>query len=102
MNCKYKYRTIYSRIIEHLYNEKQLQELYEGLREGLDISWYIDPKFSDEQMSIIRAGLNEGLNVSVYADYTIGVEKMKELFESLSVRNYKLRSKERLLKVLYG
>ena len=49
-------------------DEWQMEEIRLGLKNGLDVSIYADPKFDVWQMREIRQGLQDGLDVSIYAD----------------------------------
>ena len=40
----------------------------DGLKSGVDVSIYADPKYDWTQMRVIYAGLRDGLDVSSYAD----------------------------------
>lgn len=52
----------------NIYDSKQIVSIAEGLKAGLDVSWYADPKFDENQMHYIFLGLEQGLDVSWYAD----------------------------------
>ena len=49
------------------YNKYQLHEIIDGIKKGLDVSKYTDPKFNWEQMEEIRLGLKSGIDVTKYA-----------------------------------
>ena len=44
-----------------------MREIYEGMKNGLDISWYAKPEFDDFKMRIIKLGLEKGVDVSSIA-----------------------------------
>jgi len=65
------------------FNELQKEELRKGLRKGLDIRYYMDPKYKRKQMREIRKGLESGVDVSKYAYYKFSHKQMKEIREGL-------------------
>lgn len=69
----------YNGFDESDFDKEQLEEIKKGLRSGLDISWYADPKFDDFQMCEIRDGLEKGLDVSQYADPKFDWKQMKSI-----------------------
>lgn len=73
----------YNGFDESEFDEDQLQQIREGLEEGLDISWYADPKYYYSEMRYIRFGLEEGLDVSIYADPKFDDGQMYEIFVGL-------------------
>ncbi len=55
-------------IIKNLkFNYWQMDQIRLGLRDGLDVSKYANPKLDSLQMNQIRLGLRDGLDVSQYA-----------------------------------
>ncbi|WP_304427950.1 hypothetical protein [uncultured Clostridium sp.] len=48
-----------------------------GLKQGLDVDKFSNPEFTSEQMEEIREGLEDGLDVGIYADPSIRVGVMK-------------------------
>ena len=56
-----------------------MNQIYYGLRDNLDISWYAKPEYTDDQMIEIRIGLKENLDVSKYANPVICSEQMKRI-----------------------
>ena len=65
------------------YTALQMVQIYKGLEAGVDVSWYADPKSNSTQMLLIREGLEQGLDVSKYADPKYDKDKMREIRESL-------------------
>jgi len=68
-----------------VFDDKQLREIRIGLEDGVDVSWYTDPKYDWEQMKVIRYGLQKGLDVSVYADPKYDYEQMHEIWSGLNM-----------------
>jgi len=62
------------------YDLEQIKELQYGIKAGLDISYYLDPKLSSSQMGWIRMGLAEGLPVKYYANPTFSKERMSNYY----------------------
>ena len=58
----------------------QQNEILEGLKNNIDVSWYAKKEFNDEQMNEIKIGLLQGLDVSFYAKEYFDNEKMEEKF----------------------
>lgn len=44
-----------------------MEAIYEGMEQGLDISWYANPEFDSFKMRIIKLGLEKGVDVSSVA-----------------------------------
>ena len=65
------------------FNRYQLEEINWGLKQNLDVSWFVDPKYSDEQMKQIRLGLEDNLDVSIYATPEFEWRQMEEIREKL-------------------
>jgi hypothetical protein len=75
-----------------------MEQIRKGLKDGLDVSIYADPKFNSSQMEEIRWGLEDGIDVSQYADpkYTdsqmdkirMGLRKGKPVNEKLDIEFY--------------
>lgn len=70
----------------------QMEEIRKGLENKLDVSSYADPKFDSYQMAEIRYGLEEDLDVSIYADPKFSDSQMYELriglWEGVDVSEY--------------
>lgn len=64
---------------DETYTPEQIQELILGLLQELDISVYNDLKYDWEQMRQIRAGLKEGIDVSVFATENLSAYYMEVL-----------------------
>ena len=50
------------------FDEYQKEQIEEGLRKGLDVSVYANPKFDSDQMHILMQGLEQGIDVIPYAN----------------------------------
>lgn len=61
----------------------QMEEIREGLEDGFDVSWYADPKFDSDQMNAIRIGLICGVDVSAYADPKFKDSQMHQIRRGL-------------------
>ena len=48
-----------------------MREIYLGLKNNLDVSYYANPIFDKEQMKTIRYGLADKIDVSIYAKLNI-------------------------------
>ena len=57
----------------------QLNEIYWGLKEELNIKWYFDTRYNSTQMQQIRLGLKANVDVSIYADVDIPDHRMLEI-----------------------
>ena len=60
-----------------------MNQIKNGLEEGLDVSIYAKIEFNNEQMDEIKLGLKYNLDVSVYAKSEISWEKMREIRKQL-------------------
>ena len=69
--------------MKSFFNKHQLREIQKGLKQGLDVSCYLNPKFDAYQMLIIRYGLELGLDVSCYAKPEIDYDTMDIIYQSL-------------------
>ena len=69
------------------FDSNQLYEIYDGLKEGVDVSIYAKEEFTDSQMQEIRIGLREGLNVEIYANPEYPWGLMREMRQSLKDKN---------------
>lgn len=58
------------------FDEYQKEQIEEGLRKGLDVSVYADPKFDSDQMFILMQGLEQGIDVIPYANPEFSFEQM--------------------------
>lgn len=71
-------------IIKNLkFNYWQMNQIRLGLRDGLDVSKYANPKLDSLQMDQIRLGLRDGLDVSIYADPKFNHSKMRKIRQGL-------------------
>ena len=59
------------------YNEYQLKQIRFGLEDGLNVSFYADPKFSWKQMEQVRLGLEYGLAAWLYAKTKFSWKQME-------------------------
>ncbi len=71
------------------FNYEQMQEIRQGLKQGVDVSIYANPKFDDDQMRQIRKGLEKELDVSIYANPEFNWEQMEQI--RLDLENQKLQ-----------
>ena len=56
-----------------------LDEIKQGVEQGLDVSYYASPEFDYCQMYQIRLCLYDNVDVTLYFDNTISAEQMKEI-----------------------
>lgn len=66
-----------------VYTYKQIGLIQKGLKEGLDTSWYEDPRIPTECMLLIMEGLREGLQVSLYTNLTYSYKQMELILKGL-------------------
>lgn len=66
------------------YTKDQIQEIEEGLLEGLDVNFYANKSYLSIQMHQIRLGLKEGLMVEYYAKPYFDWMQMEEIRKGLS------------------
>lgn len=66
-----------------VFDDDQIKEIRRGLENGVDVSWYADPKYNWKQMVQIYYGLRSGLDVSTYADPKYDAQQMREIREGL-------------------
>lgn len=52
-------------IYKNNFSLMQLEEIWQGLEKGLDVSIYADSKYDSDQMGTIRFGLEKGLDVII-------------------------------------
>ena len=64
-------------------NKEQMYHIREGLENGVDVSFYINPLFSEEQMEIIRKGLESGLDAKFFAKLEYSEYGMIKIIEDL-------------------
>ena len=57
----------------------QQKEIFEGLKDNLDVSLYAKTEFDSSQMGKIRLGLKDNLDVSFYAKPEISHQEMKQI-----------------------
>jgi hypothetical protein len=65
------------------YDSDQMEQIRLGLEDGLDVSWYADPRYDSEQMNRIRTGLKENLYVKWYANPDFNKMQMREIMIGL-------------------
>lgn len=58
------------------FDEYQKEQIEEGLRKGLDVSVYANPKFDSDQMHILMQGLEQGIDVIPYVNPKFSFEQM--------------------------
>ena len=68
---------------KEILNRNQQEEILEGLKYNLDVSWYANPEFNSLQIVQIKLGLIQYLDVSVYAKPEINWMKMNRMREEL-------------------
>lgn len=61
------------------FNDKQLEQIKEGLSRGLDVTIFANPQYDEGQMREILLGLSAGFDVSVYADSKFNSLQMHEI-----------------------
>lgn len=66
-----------------------MEAIYEGMENGLDISWYAKPEFDDFKMRIIKLGLEKEVDVSSIAkpgldEYDMFATVLKQIKEKES------------------
>ena len=61
------------------YSKDQLGEIWFGLIDGLDVTWFAKPEYDHNQMYHIRMGMYDNLDVSQYADPKFNSEEMGEI-----------------------
>lgn len=66
------------------FNESQQQYIEFGIRDGLNVAHYANPKFMHWQMLQIYRGLKDGVDVTVYANPELNSGVMKGLREGLT------------------
>ena len=79
----FKNKKFEHKIDEDKFNEYQIRELKLGLKKGLDISLYENPKYDYIQMREIRKGLESGIDASKYSDPIYDYYQMKQIREGL-------------------
>ena len=67
----------------NIFDNRQLKELYDGYKKGINYKIYANPDFNAEQMELIREGLEDGLDVSFYAISVFNWSQMKEIYSGL-------------------
>lgn len=65
------------------FNEPQMNVIYLGLIDHLDISFYAKPELDYRQMQEIRKGLGSGIDVSTYAKPELHWAQMQEIRKGL-------------------
>ena len=67
------------------FNSQQMYEIRIGLEDGVDVSKFADKKYNFHQMRAIRKGLSAGVDVSIYANPKMHHTFMREVLEALIV-----------------
>ena len=62
----------------------QRKEIYNGLKEKIDVSLYADKKFTPEQMRIIELFLENKLDPTIILDETMSSERMFLVFTAIT------------------
>lgn len=75
--------TIEERLQLSGFSPDQIQEIQEGIRENLDITYYANKNYMSIQMHQIRLGLKEGLSVEYYAKPYYDWFQMEEIRKGL-------------------
>lgn len=57
------------------FNEAHLMQLAEGMKDGVDISEFADPRMSHTQMSYIRQAMLEGTDYSLYKETVLSLQE---------------------------
>lgn len=78
-----------SRYAKDCYNWKQMQEIRLGLLDKLDVGVFDNPLFSAEQMKEIRLGLMDGLDVTRYAKLICSTKDMQFARQDLMSEAYR-------------
>ena len=65
------------------FDSYQLEEIYLGLKDDLDVSIYAKPEYDDYQMKQIRLGLLSDIDVYIYAKPQLSYLKMNEEYNKL-------------------
>ena len=65
------------------YDEKQLYEIFKGIENKIDVTFYNKIEFNSRQMRQIRLGLEKSLDVTIYAKPKYSYEKMWQIREGL-------------------
>lgn len=65
------------------FDHMQLEELEEGLKSGVDVSFYADKKYMFLQMAEIRKGLEQDLDITPYLDEGYDWYQMREIRRGL-------------------
>lgn len=68
---------------QQCFDVRQLNLIYEGLVNGLDVSIYAKPIYDTFQMYAIKRGLEEGLDVQLYTDPSLSVFDMAQIYDEL-------------------
>lgn len=71
------------KLLNEGYTLDQITEIEAGIKQGLDVSVYMDQNFFALQMRQIRFGLEEGLDVTAYADERYDWFQMEEIRKGL-------------------
>ena len=65
------------------FDRMQLEEIREGIKNGVDVSIYADEKYIFLQMAEIRKGLENGIDVTPYLDEEYDWFQMREIRRGL-------------------
>ena len=66
-------------LLRTIFDEKQLQQIMSGQKDGLDFVLYMNPRFTWKQMNQIRMGLYNDLDVSKILDPSIKHTEMHDI-----------------------
>ncbi|MBR0090179.1 MAG: DUF342 domain-containing protein [Lachnospiraceae bacterium] len=66
------------------YNVFQLEQIRQGLNEGLDVSVYEHPQYSWIDMEEIRKGLKQGIDMSRYREAGFSTEQKREIRKGIA------------------
>ena len=65
------------------FEARQMAEIRKGLKDNLDVSIYANPEFDSFQMNLIRTGLKEGLDVRQFAYPEYNLREMIRVYNQL-------------------
>lgn len=69
--------------INSAFNNKQIEQIYLGLKQEVDINKYADPKYNWEQMEQIRFGLMSSIDIEAYVNPKFNSNQMREIRRGL-------------------
>lgn len=56
-----------------------MDQIREGLKDGIDVSIYAKPEFKAAQMRVIRFGLQSNIDVTLYLNPSLDWKEMEKL-----------------------